>query len=144
MSFNIGSFVYFPMYSRSLQYRLSIYYLLLFHIIYITHTKIHRSQWSLILSHAFHIVHVFQNPIMKTRFYICRKYYITVLGSFLFLLFINDISNFMTEGCVTNLFVVDAMIYASGDSVSEVKLKLFKLHHYIVLRESSKILQQQI
>ena len=48
----------------------------------------------------------------------------SVLGPFLFLLFINDISNFTTDGCVTNLFADDAMIYASGDSVNEVKLKL--------------------
>ena len=45
----------------------------------------------------------------------------SVLGPHLFLLFINDISNFMTDGCVMNLFVDDAMIYASGDSVSEVQ-----------------------
>ena len=38
--------------------------------------------------------------------------------------FINDISNFTTNGCVTNLFAVDAMVYASGDSVGEVKVKL--------------------
>ena len=48
----------------------------------------------------------------------------SVLGPFLFLLFINDISNFTTDGCATNLFADDAMIYASGDSVSEVQLKL--------------------
>ena len=48
----------------------------------------------------------------------------SVLGPFLFLLFINDISNFTTDGCVTNLFADDAMIYASGDSVSEVQRKL--------------------
>ena len=48
----------------------------------------------------------------------------SVLGLFLFLLFINDISNFTTDGCVTNLFADDAMIYASGDSVSEVIRKL--------------------
>ena len=48
----------------------------------------------------------------------------SVLGPFLFLLFINDISNFTTDGCVTNLFADDAMIYTSGDSVSEVQLKL--------------------
>ena len=48
----------------------------------------------------------------------------SVLGPFLFLLFINDISNFTTDGCVTNLFADVAMIYASGDSVSEVQRKL--------------------
>ena len=48
----------------------------------------------------------------------------SVLGPFSFLLFIDDISNFMTDGCVTNLFADDAMINASGDSVSEVQRKL--------------------
>ena len=48
----------------------------------------------------------------------------SVLWPFLFLLLINDISNFTTDGCVTNLFADDAMIYASGDSVSEVQRKL--------------------
>ena len=48
----------------------------------------------------------------------------SVLGPFRFLLFINDIANFTTDDCVTNLFADDAMIYASGDSVNEVKLKL--------------------
>ena len=48
----------------------------------------------------------------------------SVLGPFLFLLYISDISNFMTNGCVTNLFADDTMIYASGDSVSEMNFKL--------------------
>ena len=48
----------------------------------------------------------------------------SMLGPFLFLFFINDISNFTTDGCVTNLFADDTMIYASGDSVSEVQRKL--------------------
>ena len=48
----------------------------------------------------------------------------SALGPFLFILFINDISNFTTDGCVTNVFADDAMIYASGDSVSEVQQKL--------------------
>ena len=48
----------------------------------------------------------------------------SVLGPFLFHLFINDISNFTTDGCVTNLFADDAMIYASRDNVSEVQQKL--------------------
>ena len=48
----------------------------------------------------------------------------SLLAPFLFLLFINDISNFNIDGCVTDLSVHDAMIYASGDSVSEVQLKL--------------------
>ena len=48
----------------------------------------------------------------------------SVLGPFLFLLFINDISNFPTDGRVANLFADDVMISASGDSVNEVKLNL--------------------
>ena len=48
----------------------------------------------------------------------------SVFGPFLFLLFIYDISNFTTDGCVCNLFADDAMIHASGESVSEVQLKL--------------------
>ena len=48
----------------------------------------------------------------------------SVLRPFLFLLFINDKSNFTTDGCVTNLFADDVIIYASGDSVNEVRLKL--------------------
>ena len=48
----------------------------------------------------------------------------SLLGPFLFLLFINDISNVTTDGCVTNIFADDAIIYASRDSVSEVQLKL--------------------
>ena len=51
----------------------------------------------------------------------------SVMEPFLFLLFMNDISNFTTDACVTNLSADDGMIYASGDSVCEVKLKL---HQY--------------
>ena len=47
----------------------------------------------------------------------------SVLGPSLFLLFINDISKFATDCCVTNLFADDTMTYASGDSVSEVQPK---------------------
>ena len=50
--------------------------------------------------------------------------HVSVLGPFLFLLFINDISNFPTDGRVANLFADDVMICASGDSVNEVKLNL--------------------
>ena len=48
----------------------------------------------------------------------------SVLGPFLFLLFINDITNFTTEDSVVNLFADDSSLYASGKSVSEVRTKL--------------------
>ena len=47
-----------------------------------------------------------------------------VLGPFLFLLFINDISQFTTDGCLTNPYADDSMIYASGDNILEVQQKL--------------------
>ena len=49
-----------------------------------------------------------------------------VLGPFLFLLFINDVSSFMTNGGVTNLFADDNFIYACGDTIDEVKERLQK------------------
>ena len=42
----------------------------------------------------------------------------SVLGPFLFLLFINDISQFTIDGCLTNIYADDSMIYASGDKYS--------------------------
>ena len=48
----------------------------------------------------------------------------SVLGPFLFLLFINDISQFPTDGCLTNLYADDSMIYASGDNILQVQQKL--------------------
>ena len=48
----------------------------------------------------------------------------SLLGPFLFLLFINDISQFRTDGCLTNVFADDSMIYASGDNTLEVQQKL--------------------
>ena len=48
----------------------------------------------------------------------------SVLGPFLFLLFINDISNFAANGCLINLFADDTIIYTCGDSIDEVQNKL--------------------
>ena len=48
----------------------------------------------------------------------------SVLGPFLFLLFINDISNFAVNGCLINLFADDTIIYTCGDSIDEVQNKL--------------------
>ena len=47
----------------------------------------------------------------------------SVLGLFLFLLFINDISNFAANGYLINLFADDTIIYTSGDSIDEVQNK---------------------
>ena len=48
----------------------------------------------------------------------------SVLGPFLFLLSINDTSQFTTDGCLTNLYADDSMIYASGDDILQVQPKL--------------------
>ena len=37
-----------------------------------------------------------------------------VLGPILFLLFINDISNFEVEGCALNMYADDVIIYTSA------------------------------
>ena len=49
---------------------------------------------------------------------------VTVLGPILFLLFINDISNFTLEGCVLNMFADDIIRYTSADNVELLKHKL--------------------
>ena len=48
----------------------------------------------------------------------------SVLGPFLLFLFINDISQFTTDGCLRNLYADDSMIYASGDNILQVQQKL--------------------
>ena len=48
----------------------------------------------------------------------------SVLGPCLFLLFMNDISNFTANGCLINLFADDTIIHPSGDSIEEVHNKL--------------------
>ena len=45
------------------------------------------------------------------------------LDHFLFLLFINEISQFTTDGCLTNLYADDSMIHASGDNILQVQQK---------------------
>jgi hypothetical protein len=47
----------------------------------------------------------------------------SVLGPFLFLLFANDLSNFVMDGCV-NCFADDTVIYVTGRTISEVTTKL--------------------
>ena len=48
----------------------------------------------------------------------------SVLGPILFLLFINDISNFAVEGCILNMYADDVIIYTSAMSTHELECKL--------------------
>ena len=48
----------------------------------------------------------------------------SVLGPILFLLFINDISNFAVEGCVLNMYADDVIIYTSATSKDELECRL--------------------
>ena len=48
----------------------------------------------------------------------------SVLGPILFLLFINDISNFAVEGCVLNMYADDVIIYTSATSKDELDSRL--------------------
>ena len=48
----------------------------------------------------------------------------SVLGPILFLLFINDISNFTVEGCVLNMYADDVTIYTSAISKDELEYRL--------------------
>ena len=48
----------------------------------------------------------------------------SVLGPLLCLLFINDVSNFTTEGCVLNMYADDVIIYTSATTSDELQMKL--------------------
>ena len=48
----------------------------------------------------------------------------SVLGPILFLLFINDISNFAVEGCVLNRYADDVIIHTSATSKDELECRL--------------------
>ena len=47
----------------------------------------------------------------------------SVLGPLLFLLFINDVSNFTTEGCVLNMYADDVIIYTSAANSDELQMQ---------------------
>ena len=57
-----------------------------------------------------------------------------MLGPLLFLLFINDVSNFTTEGCVLNMYAGDVIIYTSAPTSDEIQKKLQlcvdNVHHW--------------
>ena len=48
----------------------------------------------------------------------------SVLGHLLFLLFINDVSNFTTEEGVLNMYADDVIIYTSAATSDELQIKL--------------------
>ena len=48
----------------------------------------------------------------------------SVLEPLLFLLFINDVSNFTTEGWVLNMYADDVIIYTSATTSDELQMKL--------------------
>ena len=48
----------------------------------------------------------------------------SVLGPILFLLFINDISNFTVEGCVLNMYADDVIIHTSATSKDALEYRL--------------------
>ena len=48
----------------------------------------------------------------------------SVLEPLLFLLFINDVSNFTTEGCVLDMYADDVIIYTSATTSDELQMKL--------------------
>ena len=48
----------------------------------------------------------------------------SVLGPILFLLLINDISNFTVEGCLLNMYADDVIIYTSVTSEDELECRL--------------------
>ena len=48
----------------------------------------------------------------------------SILGPFLFLLFINDIQNFATNGCSINMFADDLILYCSDTCIINLRSKL--------------------
>ena len=48
----------------------------------------------------------------------------SVMGPMFFLLFINDVSNFTTEGCVLNMYTDDVIIYTPAPNSDELQRKL--------------------
>ena len=48
----------------------------------------------------------------------------SVINPLLFLLFINDVSNFTTDGCVLNMHADDVITYTSAAASDDLQLKL--------------------
>ena len=54
-----------------------------------------------------------------------------MLGPLLFLLFINDVSNFTTDGSVLNMYADDVIIYTTAATSDDLQLKLQLYWQYI-------------
>ena len=66
----------------------------------------------------------FDNETSESCEIICGVPQGSVLGPISFLLFINDISNFAVEGCVSNMYADDVIIYTSAISTHELECNL--------------------
>ena len=60
-----------------------------------------------------------------------------MLGLILFLLTINDISNFISEGYVLNMFAADVIIYAAADDVEKLQPTLETYMNSVTRRYSN-------
>ena len=67
---------------------------------------------------------IFDNEWSSSQEIYCGVPQGSVLGPLLFLLFINDVSNFTTEGCVLNMYADDVIIYTSASTIDEIQNKL--------------------
>ena len=66
----------------------------------------------------------FNNEISESCEIICGVPQGSVFGPILFLLSINDISNFAVESCVSDMYADDVIIYTSAMSTHELEFKL--------------------
>ena len=95
-------------------------------ITHIEYFERHCGWWLIIKEHI--LVWVwYHSAVLWYHLWTCMTEAVSTAGTsnyILFLLFINDISQFTTDGCLTNLYTDDSMIYASGDNFLEVQQKL--------------------
>ena len=69
-------------------------------------------------------IFVFISQIAKQLHLLAHKPQGSVLGPLLLLLFINDVSNLTTDGCVLNMYASDVIIYTSAATSDDLQLKL--------------------
>ena len=67
---------------------------------------------------------MFISQIVKQLHLIAHKPQGSVLGPLFLLLFINDVSNLTTDGCVLNMYADDVIIYTSAATSDDLQLKL--------------------